>query len=660
MAGDWTGIGTAEREAAVARLVARHGASHAGRIAAGIDRVAERWTIEDGDGDAFVAFCDAYFVADPRDRGRLLDRFERALALIQGHLYEIRRGLRRWSDLRGDDFGGVDDLLAVFNPAPDLADQAYRQKLAFVALLNLHRPRLDEMLADGEAWTVDQWAEARVAQSFGPRIPQDVDALARDMRHRADTFVSTFHVPVGTMVDAGGRRWFEPGRKLVAHWLIREQVKAAYAAADGLPLQRALMSVMRRHVDGTIPREVMAGSPAVWDPAANTLDGTPVDPGAVVGPERYARWLDMAGVARALDPYFPEQPTAIARRFELEREIPEAAVERLLVDLLASPVRADLAAFTRRALGRPLEAHDVYFEDVVPMPATDDLNRRLADRFPDHRAFESKLPEVLADLGFAPEAARFYGTRVRVEIAKGAGHAMRPGLPEYDAWLRTNSLDDELGWDGFDIAMHELGHNLEQIISLHRVPRPSLRGVPNTACTEAFAFLYQSLGRQVIGLAPPSPEHDPFDLETVQTALAACQIAGPALVDLYAWRWIYDHPEADAPALARAVIAIAGDVWSRYYAPYFGLDAYHTLAAYQHMVSYPLYLPDYALGHIIAHQIRSHLRGRDLAGETERICGIGRVTPDLWMRRAVGAGLGTVALMDDAAAALARMGAAPL
>ncbi len=79
---------------------------------------------------------------------------------------------------------------------------------------------------------------------------------------------------------------------------------------------------------------------------------------------------------------------------------------------------------------------------------------------------------------------------------------MRPAMPEYAAWLRTNSLPDELGWDGFDTAMHELGHNLEQLISTHWVPRPALRNVPNTACTEAFAFLYQSKAAEVIGLQP--------------------------------------------------------------------------------------------------------------------------------------------------------------
>jgi hypothetical protein len=74
------------------------------------------------------------------------------------------------------------------------------------------------------------------------------------------------------------------------------------------------------------------------------------------------------------------------------------------------------------------------------------------------------------------------------------------------------------------------------------------------------------------------------------------------------------------------------------------------------MVGHPLYLADYTLGHVISHQVRSHMHGKDLAAETKRICSIGRLTPDLWMRRAVGAGIDVAPLATDCAAALGRIG----
>jgi hypothetical protein len=316
----------------------------------------------------------------------------------------------------------------------------------------------------------------------------------------------------------------------------------------------------------------------------------------------------------------------------------------------------DLAAFLRKRLGRALEPQDIYFEDVAETRPAEEMNAAVKRMFPDEAAFEKRLPEVLRGLGFSAADSDFLGSRIRVEIARGSGHAMRPGMPEYGAWLRTSRLNGELGWDGFDTAMHELGHNLEQLCSTHFAPRPLLRNVPNTACTEAFAFLYQSLGRRVLGLETPEQAAKAFQLDSIATMLAACQIAGPSLLELHTWRWIYANPTATAEQLRDEVLAIAERLWSRFYEPHFGKDPYRILAAYQHMVGHPLYLADYTIGHVMSHQIRSHLRGKDLAAETKRITSIGSFTPDYWMRKAVGSPLSIEPLAKDCAAALRAIG----
>jgi hypothetical protein len=223
---------------AVAALVAKHGEAQRAAIRSGVERVAARWSAADGDAAAFESFCTRYFVADPAERTRLLNRVEGALEQITGHLYEMRRTLRRHHDLRGDEFDGVDDILAQFDPSPDLSEQLYRQKLAHLALLNFARPKLDDMLHDGPSWSVDQWVAARVAHQFGPRIPAELSDRARKNSFEAGKFVADFHVPVGGMVDANGKRWFEADRKLIAHWLVREEIKAGYGDADGVHKQR--------------------------------------------------------------------------------------------------------------------------------------------------------------------------------------------------------------------------------------------------------------------------------------------------------------------------------------------------------------------------------------------------------------------------------------
>jgi len=638
-------------------LVERHGETERARIDAGVKRVAERWTAADGGGASFTKLCTEAFFAEA-DRPRLLERLERALELIGGHLYEMRRHLRRWTDLRGDELPVVDDILATFDPAPDLSEESYRQKLAFVTLLNCERPTLDVMLRDGASWSVDRWAEVRLGHAFGPRVPKSVNDLARAVSHRANQWVAKFHIPVGCLRDERGEGHFEPDRTLLAHWLVREEIKAGYNDPDptkGLAKQRALAWVMARHVDGTIPEAVMhGGTREPWDTRANTVGGSAAT--AMIGLARYERWNEQRDLAFTIDQHHPEHPTAIARKCELAREIPEREVARLLRELLASPVRRTLAAFLRQRVGRPLEPFDIYIDEFADARPAEEMNALVAKIALTAHDLEKKLPSLLRGLGFSRDEAEFLGTRIKVEIARGSGHAMRPQLPEFGAWLRTGSLKDEIGWDGFDTAMHELGHTVEQLVSTHYVPRTALRGVPNTACTEAFAFLYQSLGKRVLGITNEADEQRSFDVDAVQTLAGACQIAGPALLELEVWNWIYRNPQATPDALRNEVLRVAQSLWREFYAEDFGSDSYNILAAYQHMIAHPLYLPDYPIGHIISHQIRSHLRGKDLATETRRICSTGRVTPDLWMRRAVGEGISVDALTRDAAAALERLG----
>ena len=139
--------------------------------------------------------------------------------------------------------------------------------------------------------------------------------------------------------------------------------------------------------------------------------------------------------------------------------------------------------------------------------------------------------------------------------------------------------------------------------------------------------------------------------------LMACQIAGPGLVELRTWRWLYEQGDAaTAAGLREALLRNAREVWDAHFAEHFGADPYHILGAYQHIIAHPLYLPDYALGRMIGQQIASFMRGKDLAAETKRICSIGSLTPDAWMRQAVGGPLSARALIDDAAAALRAIG----
>ena len=60
-----------------------------------------------------------------------------------------------------------------------------------------------------------------------------------------------------------------------------------------------------------------------------------------------------------------------------------------------------------------------------------------------------------------------------------------------------------MNYKGYNIAVHELGHNVEQTFSLNEVDSTLLQGVPNTAFTEALAFVFQAHDLELLGLAKP-------------------------------------------------------------------------------------------------------------------------------------------------------------
>ena len=80
----------------------------------------------------------------------------------------------------------------------------------------------------------------------------------------------------------------------------------------------------------------------------------------------------------------------------------------------------------------------------------------------------------------------------------------------------------------------------------------------------------------------------------------------------------------------------AKDVWNTYYADVLGGKDETLLGIYSHMIDYPLYLPNYPMGHLIDFQIGQQVRGKNLADEMNRMYTQGRIIPQLWMKNAVG------------------------
>jgi len=323
------------------------------------------------------------------------------------------------------------------------------------------------------------------------------------------------------------------------------------------------------------------------------------------------------------------------------------------VEVLSSPLVPRVGRLIEARLGRPLEPFDIWYNGFKQRGAyteaqLDEITRR---KYPTAAAFAADMPNILTGLGFTPERARYLADRVEVDPSRGAGHAWGAARRGDKARLRTRVGANGMDYKGYNIAVHEFGHNVEQTFSLYEVPWYSINGVPNTAFTEALAFVFQDRDLELLGLAKPDAASDA--LATLDDFWGAFEISGVALVDMRVWRWMYAHPQATPAELREATLQIARDVWNQYYAQVFGRRDVVLLAIYSHMIDAGLYLPDYPIGGMIALQIKQQIRrAGDFGGEFERMSTQGRLTPDLWMQRATGAPVGPAAMLEATQQAL--------
>jgi hypothetical protein len=654
----------------IAALLARYPGLEE-RIRRGVEQVAQRWWPEDGDAQSFTAFCTAHFAAAEAALPEIFRRMERVGEEVDGRLHEIRRELTSPLDLEGPDGGPpapFDELLAGIDLAPHLEDDLFRSQAAFVLLLNFPVHTLAERLEQGPSWDRAAWARSRMMDRLALRVPAAVVQEATRAHLAADQYVAAYNIRLDRVITPRGRRLFPEGLRLISHWGLRDELAAHYAGAgqdEALERQRTIFEVMRRIVRQEIPARVIDNPELLWEPFSNRVrwDAGAPDPAlaaaepALAAPEpdtRYAHLLAVFRGHRRIDAFSPSEPTFIARRFERDRQIPEPEVEALLESVLGSPEVARLARLIERRLGRPLEPFDIWYSGFKPRGrhGEPELDRAVCVRYPTVEAFAAALPQVLGALGFTAEKARWLAGHIAVDRARGAGHALGAVRRADRAHLRTRVPRGGMSYKGYNVALHELGHNVEQVFSLNAIDHWFLAGVPNNAFTEAFAFAFQHRDLEVLGMGEEGPE-------ARRTAALAnlwntYEIAGVSLVDMRVWHWMYDHPDAAPAELRAAVLAIAREVWNRWFLPHFGAHTRDSeaLAVYSHMIAHALYLPDYAIGHIIGAQVAERMEGPGFGAEVERLARIGRLTPAAWMQAAVGEPISARALLASARAAL--------
>lgn len=642
----------------IQELKKTHGDAASFRIERGVQQVANLWQESDGSAKEFEEFCQKNFEADLSKLAQLYKKLETGFEVLKGHYNVMDLKLKEPLALSGPEIEPIDMLFGGYDVSAHFNDDMYLSKIAFITALNFPFYTLEEKTNLGTTWTRQQWAFARMGDMFTTRVPASLQLKIAKNLTEADTYISEYNIFMGNLLNKQGKQLFPKDMKLITHWGLRDELKSNYAdTKQGLEKQRMVYAVMKRIIDQTIPMEVINNGKYNWNPVTNTLFDT--NGKTVTGtPEqqrRYEVFLNNFHMMRELDAYSPDYPNAILRAFDGTMEIPEKDVVDLFKRFLSSPEVKKVAAFIQKRLNRKLEPFDIWYNGFKArgtMPE-DELTAITSQKYPNAKALEADLPNILVKLGWKPDAAHRIASLVQVDASRGAGHAAGSAMRNDKAHLRSRIGENGMDYKGYNIAVHEFGHNVEQTITMNDVDYYMLNGVPNTAFTEAVAFMFQKRDLELLGLQNPNPEDEHYI--ALDVFWSCYEIMGVSLVDIQIWNWMYAHPDATPAQLKEALIQIAKDVWNTYYAGILGGKDEILLGIYSHMIDYPLYLPNYPMGHLIDFQLGQEIRGKNMADEVQRIYTQGRIIPQLWMKNAVGSPVAIEPLLKATQEALRKI-----
>ena len=623
------------------------------RIERGVKQVAQLWQQTDGTNEDFTTFCMENFIADSVQLDVLYKRLEKNFETLSGYFNEIDVTLKEPIQLVGFEESPVDMLFGGYDVRAHMDDDFYANKIAFVTALNFPFYSLDEKTKLGDTWTRKQWAYARMGDRFTSRIPAQVQQHLSQTLTNADSYISNYNIYMGQLVDAKSEKLFPADMKLITHWGLRDELKSDYAdKVNGLKKQQLIYEVMKRIIDQSIPSEVINNGKYTWNPVENKIfDSGKELPSKPENDVRYEVLLQNFKANRQIDAYSPNFPTALSRNFDAAMEIPQKDIENLFKSLLSSQQVKEVAAYIKSRLGRDLQPFDIWYNGFKAKGeiSEDELTKITSAKYPTPLAVEKDLPNILIKLGWKPEKARQIASQVQVDASLGAGHAWGAVLRGQKARLRTRIGENGMDYKGYNIAVHEFGHNTEQTITLNDVDYWMLNGVPNNAFTEAVAFMFQKRDLELLGVKNANPDAEAF--LALDNFWASYEIMGVALVDIAVWEWMYANPNATPAQLKDAVITEAKKVWNEYYAGILGGKDEPILGIYSHMIDYPLYLSYYPIGHLIDFQVEKQMKGKNMADEMQRMYTQGRIVPQIWMKNGVGQAISvepTLKAVDEA------------
>ena len=609
------------------------------RFNVGVKQVANFWNIDDGSVEDFQTFCVEYFIEDSSILFSSYKKIEHNFELLFGYSNTMQIKLMEPLHLDYGETDFIDEMFGAYYPASNIISDMFDNKLAFVVLLNFQCYSLKEKTENMDKWTRIDWAYSRLADNFVSRVPSNLVAKAAKAETESDTYISEYNIFMGNLVNENMNTLFPKGMKLNSHWGLRDELKSNYNAEGGLEKQRMIYDVMLKIISQDIPKDVVNSGKYLWNPKTNKLyeNSTEIQHFDSEPFTRYEYWLKNFKAQLAIDKYNPIYPTYIERAYDASMELSQKEIEKLFIDFISSPEINKVGDLIKKRLGRDLEPFDIWYDGFKQRSNIneDNLTAITAKKYPNQTAFKNDIPRILRDMGWLPEKAKYISDKITVDPARGSGHAWGSEMKGDVAHLRTRIQKTGMDYKGYNIAIHELGHNVEQTITLYDIDYYMLKGVPNTAFTEAVAFMFQANDLKLLGQKNTKNKTEEDALAALDNCWSAYEIMGVSLVDMYSWQWLYANKDCNPKEFRDAVDSIAKNVWNKYFAPVFAVNDSPILAIYSHLICTPMYLANYPVGHLIEFQVEQYCKDKIFANEITRMLLAGKVIPQKWMKDAV-------------------------
>ncbi|MEE4116233.1 MAG: hypothetical protein V2I37_08690 [Marinilabiliaceae bacterium] len=624
-------------EKSINTLRDKYPAENHDRISRGVKHLSELWFSSDGTAGDFSSFCEKYFIPSGPALEQAFNTLELQFEYIRGYSRELALQLDLPLVTHSRPVTEIDRLISASKPSSDY----YASKLAFSIALNFPYYSYREKEEYGREWTREQWAMVRLGDMFRSRNNPSFKSESVPLPDELVDYTNLYILSMDHMLSPAMEVIFPEGTRLNCHNGLRDEVKGLYTRSNSLERQEMISRIVMHIIYQTIPLCMIGESEFFWEPVANRVfrkegnEYIEIEAEAESG-RRYRNLHFRMKEEMARDNSLADGTTYLSRTFE-SRQLSEERIVALLESVVSSPMKKEVAEILKDRLGRDLKPFDIWYPGFQSQSDydMDKLDALLREKYPTPLAFQDDIPDILRRIGFDNETADFLGSHVVVDPVPSGGHANGAQMKGASAHLRTRFEPYGLNYKGYRIGMHEIGHTIEQNISLYKTDYYFLKGIPSSPFTEAMADLIAY--RDVLGLGLSS-EYTKKDREL--NALAAfwfvCEMGAEALHEIRVWHWFYENPDATAEELGRATIDLANEVWNEYFADIFGISDVPVFSIYNHFINGALYLHSYPLGNIVLMQLEEFFEGKNFAEEMVRVCAIGNLTPDQWMIEATG------------------------